>query len=162
LSALLSEESYIQEIRTAKHGLEALSLAEKHQPDVVLLDQNMPGLTGAEVARRLKAANSAARIIFVSADPDAKELAMAAGAEAFFVKGVNTAGLIQALRVAQSPVRKAKRVLKLPRKKKKPPKTVPWLTNIFRVIIVLLVGGIVLTQGYLLVEGSRDIDDFSP
>jgi len=116
LSALLSEESYIQEIRTAKHGLEALSLAEEHQPDVVLLDQNMPGLTGAEVARRLKAANSAARIIFVSADPDAKELAMAAGAEAFFVKGANTAGLIQALRVAQSPVRKAKRVLKLPRK----------------------------------------------
>ena len=56
-------------------------MAEKHQPDVVLLDQNMPGLTGAEVARRLKAANSAARIIFVSADPDAKELAMAAGAE---------------------------------------------------------------------------------
>ena len=29
-------------------------------------------------------------------------------------------------------------------------------------IIVLLVGGIVLTQGYLLAEGSRDIDDFSP
>ena len=45
LSALLSEESHIQEIWTAKHGLEALSLAEKHQPDVVLLDQNMPGLT---------------------------------------------------------------------------------------------------------------------
>ena len=53
-------------------------------------------------------------------------------------------------------------MLKLPRKKKKPPKTVPWLTNISRLIIVLLVGGIVLTQGYLLVEGSRDIDDCSP
>jgi len=62
----------------------------------------MPGLTGVEVARRLKEANSDARIIFVSADPDARELAMAAGAEAFFVKGVNAAGLIQALRVART------------------------------------------------------------
>jgi len=102
LSSLLSEESFVQDVRTAKHGLEALRLAKEHKPDVVLLDQNMPGLTGAEVARRLKAANSDARIIFVSADPDAKDLAMAAGAEAFFVKGVNTAGLIQALRVAHT------------------------------------------------------------
>jgi two-component system nitrate/nitrite response regulator NarL len=98
LGALLSEESYIQEIRMAKHGLEALSLAEKHQPDVVLLDQNMPGLTGVEVALRLRAAHSKMLIFFVSADPEAKELAMSAGADAFFVKGVDAAGLIQALR----------------------------------------------------------------
>ena len=76
---------------------------------------------------------------------------MAAGAEAFFVKGVNTAGLIQALRAAHSPVRKAKRVLKLPGRKKNAPKTVPWLTNILKACVVLLIGGIVLTQGYLLV-----------
>jgi len=151
LGALLSEESYVQEIRMAKHGLEALSLADQYQPDVVLLDQNMPGLTGAEVARRLKAANSNARIIFVSADPEAKELAMAAGAEAFFVKGINTAGLIQALRVAHSSADKPKRTIKLPRKKKEPPKYIPWLWGAVRISALLLLGGIVATNGYLLV-----------
>lgn len=118
LAALLSEEPYIQEIWMAKHGLKALSLAEKHEPDVVLLDQNMPGLTGAEVARRLKAAKSKALVIFVSADPEAEELAMAAGAEAFFVKGVNTAGLLEALQKAHTPLRSVKRSLLPPRRKK--------------------------------------------
>jgi two-component system nitrate/nitrite response regulator NarL len=100
LSTLLSDEPYIEGIWKARHGLEALSLAEKHKPDVVLLDQNMPGLTGAEVARRMKSVNSKTLIFFVSADPEAKESAMAAGAEAFFVKGVDTASLLQALRNA--------------------------------------------------------------
>ena len=98
LSNLLSDEPHIEKIWKASHGLEALCLAEKHKPDVVLLDQNMPGLTGAEVARRVKAANSKTLIFFVSADPESKELAIAAGAEAFFEKGVDTASLFQTLR----------------------------------------------------------------
>ena len=150
LGALLSDESYIQVIGTAKHGLEALSLAEKHKPDVVLLDQNMPGLTGAEVARRLKAANPATRIFFVSADAEAKELAMAAGAEAFFVKGVDSIRLLQALRVAHSPPSRMKRSLRLPRRKNAAPKIVPWLGAALRISILGLIVGIALTRGTLL------------
>ncbi len=78
LGALLDGESYIQVIGMARHGLEALSLAENHKPDVVLLDQNMPGLTGAEIARRMKAANPTTLIFFISADIEARELATAA------------------------------------------------------------------------------------
>ncbi len=151
LGVLLSGESYIQVIGMAKHGLEALSLAEKHKPDVVLLDQNMPGLTGSEVARRLKAANSGTRIFIVSADADVKELAMAAGADAFFVKGVDSIGLLQALQEAHSPPSRIKRSLKLRRRKKDPPKIVPWLGAALRVSVLLLIVGIVLTRRYLLV-----------
>ncbi|MCI0828027.1 MAG: response regulator transcription factor, partial [Chloroflexi bacterium] len=150
LGDLLSGESHLQVIGTARHGLEALRLVEKHKPDVVLLEQNIPGLTGAEVARRLKAANPATRIFFVSADAEAKELAMAAGAEAFFVKGVDSIRLLQALRVAHSPPSRMKRSLRLPRRKKAAPKIVPWLSAVLRISVLGLIAGIVLTRGTLL------------
>ena len=50
--ALLSEEGY--EVMVAKDGHEALSLLESQSPDLILLDIDMPGLTGWEVLETVR------------------------------------------------------------------------------------------------------------
>src|SRR5919201_504180 len=55
LRRTLSYEGY--GVLTAADGKEALAQAQAHHPDVVVLDWMMPGLSGLEVARRLRAAD---------------------------------------------------------------------------------------------------------
>jgi CheY-like chemotaxis protein len=56
LVELLALEGY--EVLTATSGTQALELAERGLPRAVLLDMNMPGLSGLETARRLRARHS--------------------------------------------------------------------------------------------------------
>lgn len=56
----------------AASGLEAIPLALKHQPDVVLLDYLMPGMNGEEVARMMRTIAPDARIVAFSAVLDEK------------------------------------------------------------------------------------------
>jgi len=57
------------EVFTAAHGAEGLALADLCEPDIVLLDIQMPGLTGWEVADRLRAKHGTALpIVMVSAN----------------------------------------------------------------------------------------------
>ncbi|HRL14044.1 MAG TPA: response regulator transcription factor [Aggregatilineales bacterium] len=54
LRVLLENASDIQIIGEASDGLEAVALVERLQPDMLLLDLEMPGLVGFEVAKRLR------------------------------------------------------------------------------------------------------------
>ncbi|NGY03143.1 ATP-binding protein [Solimonas terrae] len=56
------------EVYTAREGEGALQLAAQCQPDLITLDIAMPGIDGWEVARRLRAADTPARIMMVSAN----------------------------------------------------------------------------------------------
>ena len=42
-------------VLSARDGLEAWALASEHAPDLIILDSSMPGLSGADVARRVRA-----------------------------------------------------------------------------------------------------------
>jgi DNA-binding response OmpR family regulator len=53
LRQTLAEEGY--RVLTAADGTDALAQAQAHRPDLVVLDWLMPGLSGLEVARRLRA-----------------------------------------------------------------------------------------------------------
>lgn len=53
LGILLRSEGY--DVRLAQSGTEALTVAEQFRPDIALLDLNMPGRTGLEVAQELGA-----------------------------------------------------------------------------------------------------------
>ena len=57
----------IEVIGQAGNGIEALRVIEEHQPDLVMLDVQMPGLTGFEVARRLLEAGVESQVVFVTA-----------------------------------------------------------------------------------------------
>ena len=66
----LQEQRSLQVIAIAADGLEAVRNAEELRPDLVLLDIGLPMLNGMEVARRLRKVAPAARILFVSGEPD--------------------------------------------------------------------------------------------
>src|SRR5438552_2953849 len=79
------------EVRFGKTGLVALSLAREWVPDVAIIDLEMPGMRGHDLARRLRAAHSE-RIIFVAlteyGDVGHRERAAAAGFVLYLVKPV--------------------------------------------------------------------------
>jgi DNA-binding NarL/FixJ family response regulator len=67
---LLQRTPGIEVIGEASNGNEALQLVNQLQPDVLLLDMEMPVLSGVEVARRLRAENSPVRVLALSAYDD--------------------------------------------------------------------------------------------
>ena len=97
---LLSAEFDV--VETASDGSIALKAAERLDPDAVVLDISMPGLDGIEVARRLKAAGSRAKIVFLTVhdDPDFLRVALEAGAHGYILKSRMPADLVPAIRAA--------------------------------------------------------------
>jgi CheY-like chemotaxis protein len=81
-------------------GLEAIQAYSRHQPDVVLMDYNMPKLNGATACRNIVAKYPGARVVLVSAFP--KEIADS-GAVALLTKPVSLDQLYAALYVAANP-----------------------------------------------------------
>src|SRR3954462_4159691 len=67
LCFLLGQIGDVDVVAQATNGLEALQAIEDAAPDLVMLDVQMPGLTGFEVARRLLAAGGDAHVVFVTA-----------------------------------------------------------------------------------------------
>jgi two-component system, NarL family, response regulator DesR len=100
LVALLGLEPDIEVVAQAATGDEALAMAHKHQPDVAVLDIEMPGRTGIEVARQLQADHFAGRVVIVTTfgRPGYLRAAMAAGASGFLLKDAPAAQLAEAIR----------------------------------------------------------------
>jgi two-component system, LytTR family, response regulator LytT len=67
LCFLLGRVQGIEVIGQAADGVAAMKLVEEHTPDLVLLDVQMPGLTGFEVARRLLQRGAESHLVFVTA-----------------------------------------------------------------------------------------------
>ena len=100
LVALLGLEPDIEVVAEAATGDEALAMAAKHEPDVAVLDIEMPGRTGIEVARQLQADGFAGRVVIVTTfgRPGYLRAAMAAGASGFLLKDAPAAQLAEAIR----------------------------------------------------------------
>ena len=86
LSNFLTAEGY--EVIVASNGEEAIEFAEQENPQVILLDILMPGFSGIETCRRLKAAEKTRFIpvIMATALWDSTAEAIEAGAEDFVTK----------------------------------------------------------------------------
>jgi two-component system response regulator DesR len=100
LVALLELEPDIEVVAQAATGDEALAMARKHGPDVAVLDIEMPGSTGIEVAQRLQADRFAGKVVIVTTfdRPGYLRAAMAAGASGFLLKDAPAADLAAAIR----------------------------------------------------------------
>jgi two-component system LytT family response regulator/two-component system response regulator LytT len=67
LCFLLQQSGGLEVVGQAANGIEALRVIEDCQPDVVMLDVQMPGITGFEVARRVVEAGIDSHVVFVTA-----------------------------------------------------------------------------------------------
>jgi two-component system, LytTR family, response regulator len=67
LRFLLEQLGGIDIVAQAGNGVDALRVIEEYQPDLVMLDVQMPGLTGFEVARRVLQAGIESQLVFVTA-----------------------------------------------------------------------------------------------
>jgi DNA-binding NarL/FixJ family response regulator len=85
---LLEKTSDIVVVGEASDGAEALRLVSELSPDVLLLDMELPGETGVQVAQRLQAAGSAVRILALSAYDDEQYIVglLANGAAGYLTK----------------------------------------------------------------------------
>ncbi len=103
-ASFLSNHENLIIVGTAQNGDEALSLAADLHPDVVLLDVNMPGLSGIEITPHLRKILPEAGIIVLSFQNSDiyEEAALVAGADDFIPKDTLAYSLIPAIyRVSQ-------------------------------------------------------------
>jgi response regulator NasT len=99
LCAILEDAGH--EVAQARDGAEAVSLAERWQPDVVLLDVKMPALDGVEAARRITAMRPLP-VVLLTAYSDAVliERAVGAGVFAYLAKPFGAADVLPAIELA--------------------------------------------------------------
>jgi DNA-binding NarL/FixJ family response regulator len=100
LRALLSGESEFEVIGEASNGLETLEVAERLQPDILILDLMMPGMNGLEVTSRLTKICPRIRIVILSMHCNEAYIyeALRSGAKAYILKDNTADELITAVR----------------------------------------------------------------
>lgn len=100
LGALLDLEPDLEVQGLAADGAEALRLAEDLQPDVCLMDIQMPGVDGVEATKQIRAASPQTRVLVVTtfARPGYLRAALDAGASGFVVKDTPAEELAAAVR----------------------------------------------------------------
>jgi two-component system LytT family response regulator len=102
LKLRLSAREDVEIIAEAKNGREALKLIHEHEPDLIFLDIQMPGIDGFEVLRQLLPENMPA-VVFVTAFNDYAIKAFEANALDYLLKPIEDSRLFEALdRVKES------------------------------------------------------------
>jgi DNA-binding NarL/FixJ family response regulator len=93
-------EPEFEVVKTVGDGKALLVEAAKLAPDVIVLDISMPNLNGLEAARKLKAAGSTAKIVFLTVHEDVDYVrgALATGAQGYVIKTRLASDLLVALR----------------------------------------------------------------
>ncbi|MCL2657622.1 MAG: response regulator [Betaproteobacteria bacterium] len=100
--ALLQRQTDFEIVDEAADGVEGVKRAKQHRPDVILLDLNMPGLSGLETLQLLVQDLPESAVIMLTVSEEAEELALAlrSGARGYLVKNIETDALISAIRRA--------------------------------------------------------------
>jgi PAS domain S-box-containing protein len=100
LTRLLNQEPDLEVVGQAADGQEAVEMADRHRPDVILMDVRMPGLDGIHASRVIHATHPDIRIIALSMYDEAEhqQAMRAAGAVAFVSKTGASAELLATIR----------------------------------------------------------------
>jgi DNA-binding NarL/FixJ family response regulator len=100
LKAVLNAQPGLEVVGEAADGVEALARAAELDPDVVVVDISMPGLTGAQVTARLKEARPDRKVLALTVHEDKSYLRrlLEAGASGYVLKQSATAEIVHAIR----------------------------------------------------------------
>jgi DNA-binding NarL/FixJ family response regulator len=99
LSTLIAKQPDMKIVGEATDGREALDLADKLSPDLILMDVTMPNLNGIEATRKIKSKNSAIEIIALSLHSDRRYVLgmIDAGASGYLLKECAFEELVRAI-----------------------------------------------------------------
>jgi DNA-binding NarL/FixJ family response regulator len=97
---MLRREPELEIVGEASAGDEAVALAAAHQPDVVLMDLQMPGINGVEATRQIVETSPHIRVLVLTMyeDDDTVFAALRAGARGYLLKGADKAEVLRAIR----------------------------------------------------------------
>jgi DNA-binding NarL/FixJ family response regulator len=100
LEMLLTLEKDIKVVGRAQDGWEAVELAAKHQPDLVLMDLKMPGMNGVEATRQIRTKFPAVKVLVLTTYDDDEWVfdAVRAGAAGYLLKDTPREELIRAVK----------------------------------------------------------------
>jgi CheY-like chemotaxis protein len=100
LGVMLDAQDDLAVLGVAHDGHQAVELATKHEPTVLLLDAHMPGPDLATTLRAVRAASPATKVMMLSADTRRETIAeaLAAGADGFLTKDASSRQVATAIR----------------------------------------------------------------
>ena len=99
LRALLEAQPDMVVVGEAENGRAAVQMAQSLQPDLLLLDINMPGLNGIEATKQITAVGPHPAVLIITMlDDDTVFTAMQAGARGFLLKGAEGNETLRAIR----------------------------------------------------------------
>ena len=104
LVAVLGTQPDFEVVGEAGDGEDVVRLAERLEPDVILLDLEMPNVDGVEALQRLRETDAPARtVVFTAYDTDERILgALRAGARGYLLKGASRADIFSAIRTVHA------------------------------------------------------------
>jgi two-component system, NarL family, response regulator len=100
INAIISAREDMTVVAQAGSGEEAIHLFSQHSPDVTLMDLRLPGMSGVEAIRAIRAISPKARFVVLTTyegDEDIHQ-ALKSGAQGYLIKGMPHEDLVKALR----------------------------------------------------------------
>lgn len=102
VKTLLQRTGDLEVVDEAGDGLEGIKRASSAKPDVILLDLNMPGISGLEAVKVIVEENPGVRVLMLTVSEDSADLleALRAGASGYLLKNIEMDELVSAIRRA--------------------------------------------------------------
>jgi DNA-binding NarL/FixJ family response regulator len=99
LVALLDRRSGFEVVGQAGSVAESITMAARHEPDLVIMDVRLPDGTGIEACREIRAARPETRVVMLTSYPDEEAVlsAIIAGASGYLLKQIRGRDLVSAL-----------------------------------------------------------------
>ena len=104
IAALIGSEEDMELVGEASNGREALDLFRKHQPDITLMDLQMPEMSGIDSIGAIRGEFPDARIIVLTTHPGDVQVsrALKAGARGYLLKGMLRKELMETIRAVHA------------------------------------------------------------